>query len=192
MALVDLAELKSVLGIGNLYPDTQVQQVADAASDIVLEFLQRYDARAIAVAAPTTGTLKLTTGRSHAFYVGQALTLAGFTPTAFNGAAVVTVVGETTLTVTRAHAQAAFDDSRPLVPAGAIYDTAQRARYDTVPEVREAALAVAVDIWQSRVAPGGQLEAVDFTPGPYRLGRSLLSRVTGMLSRWMDTGSMVG
>jgi hypothetical protein len=192
MALVDLAELKGVLGIGNLYPDTQVQQVADAASNVVLEFLQRYDAEAVAVSAPTTGTLTLTTGKAHDFYVGQALTLVGMTPTAFNGAATVTVVTEKTLTVTRAHAQTAFDQPRSLIPPGAIYDTAQQARYNTVPEVREAALAIAVDIWQSRVAPGGQLEAVDFTPGPYRLGRSLLSRVTGLLSRWMDTGSMVG
>jgi hypothetical protein len=58
--------------------------------------------------------------------------------------------------------------------------------------VREAALAVAVDIWQSRVAPGGQIEGIDFTPGPYRLGRSLYSRVSGLLGRWVDTSALCG
>jgi hypothetical protein len=58
--------------------------------------------------------------------------------------------------------------------------------------VREAALTLAVDIWQSRVAPGGQLNAVDFTPGPYRMGRSMLARVSGLLAPWMATESMIG
>jgi hypothetical protein len=52
--------------------------------------------------------------------------------------------------------------------------------------------SIAVDIFQSRVAPGGQTEAIDFTPGPYRLGRSLTTRVSGLLARWLDTGTMVG
>ena len=37
-----------------------------------------------------------------------------------------------------------------------------------------------------------KIEAVDFTPGPYRMGRSLLSRVSGLLGRYMDTAALVG
>jgi hypothetical protein len=192
MPLVTKAELQATLNIGTLYADAVLDQVISSAEDTVLALLQRYEARAEAVSAPTTGTLEIDTPRPHDFYVGQALTLAGFTPTAFNGAAVVTKVEEKTLTVTRAHAQTAFDDKRPLIPAGNIYDTAQRNRYDTVPEVKEAALAIAVDIFQSRVAPGGQMQGIDFTPGPYRLGRSLFNRVSGLLARWTDTGTLVG
>ena len=192
MALVTRDELKTTLGIGDLYPNDVLDQVIESADNVILSLLSRYDAKAVAVAAPTTGTLTLTTSAPHLFYVDQTLTLAGMTPTQFNGAAVVTEITGTTLTVTRAHAQTAFDDPRPLIPAGEIYDTAQRARYETVPEVREAALAISVDIFQSRVAPGGQTEAIDFTPGPYRLGRSLLSRVLGLLAKWLDTGTMVG
>jgi len=39
MAYVDLAELKSVLGIGNIYADSVVQEVADSATNIVDPYL---------------------------------------------------------------------------------------------------------------------------------------------------------
>ena len=64
--------------------------------------------------------------------------------------------------------------------------------YDQVAPVREAALAIAVDLWQHRVAPGGQMQAADFTPGPYRLGRSMLGKVSGLLGPWLDVDGMVG
>lgn len=62
----------------------------------------------------------------------------------------------------------------------------------TVAPVREAALAIAVDLWSHRLAPGGQMQAADWTPGPWRLGRSLLSRVTGLLGPYLDADAMVG
>lgn len=60
------------------------------------------------------------------------------------------------------------------------------------PEVREAALAIAVDMWQARKAPGGQAQAADWTPGPYRLGRSILGRVSGLIGDHLDPRGMVG
>jgi hypothetical protein len=36
------------------------------------------------------------------------------------------------------------------------------------------------------------MQGIDFTPGPYRLGRSLFTRVSGLLGRWVDTGSLIG
>ena len=64
--------------------------------------------------------------------------------------------------------------------------------YEQVPEVREAAMALALEVWQHRFAPGGQNQAVDWTPGPFRLGRSLVSKVQGMLANHLDTEGMVG
>ena len=64
--------------------------------------------------------------------------------------------------------------------------------YDSVPSVREASLAVAIEIFQQRTAPGGTMQAVDFTPGPHRLGQALLTRVRGLLAPYMDMGGFVG
>jgi hypothetical protein len=51
---------------------------------------------------------------------------------------------------------------------------------------------VSVEVFQSRIAPGGQIEGIDFTNvSPYRLGRSLFNRVSGLLGPYIDTDSMV-
>jgi hypothetical protein len=193
MALVDLAEFKSTLGVGNLYPDAQLQGVMDAAEDVILSMLQQYGYSVERLCCTTANTIRMRTTTPYDFYVGQAVTLSGLVPGQYNGTAVIaTLLDDNQLEVTKTHGQTPFSEEHPLIPPGRIADTAQLAVYDTIEEVREAALAVAVDIWQSRVAPGGQLEAVDFTPGPYRLGRSLISRVSGLLGRWINTAAMVG
>ena len=58
--------------------------------------------------------------------------------------------------------------------------------------VAQAALQLAVNVYQAAAAAGGQNVAMDWTPGPYRMGRSLLSTVSGLLAPWQSTGSMVG
>ena len=58
--------------------------------------------------------------------------------------------------------------------------------------MREAALATAVDVFQSTKAPGGTPAGVDFQPAPFRMGRSLLSKVGGLLAPYMDVDGMIG
>jgi hypothetical protein len=78
-----------------------------------------------------------------------------------------------------------------VVPYGKVTAT-QYIDYSLIPEVRESALAVAADIWITRTGTLGQ-SGVDFqSPAPYRLGRSLFTRVSGLLGRWIDTNAMVG
>lgn len=57
---------------------------------------------------------------------------------------------------------------------------------------KEAALAVAVEIYQARTAAGGQAIATDFSPGPYRLSVWLTRRVMALLAPYMNVGGMVG
>jgi hypothetical protein len=193
VALIELSEFKTTLGVGNLYPDSQLQGVMDAAEDVVLSMLQQYAYSVDRLCCTTANTIKMRTTIPHDLYVGQTVTLSGLVPSQYNGTATVSkLVSDVELEVTKAHGQTPFSDEHPLIPPGRIADSAQAAVYDTIEEVREAALAVAVDIWQSRVAPGGQIEGIDFTPGPYRLGRSLYSRVSGLLGRWVDTRALTG
>jgi hypothetical protein len=110
--IIDLADFKVVLGVGDLYADEDLERVTQAATNILLAYLIQ-------------------------------------------------------------------DEDDPI-------------DYALVPEVVEAATAIAVDMWQSRLAPGGTINAIDFTPGPYRMGKSLITRVSGLIGQHMDTGSFVG
>ena len=202
MPLITLSEFKSVLGVGNLYPDAQLEQVADAASDVILDLLQRYKATIdqiccpVTVTPPGTGTtIRFRTTDDHVFQVGQVVVLRGTGIPGFDGRNLeITELVDSRIIL--AESNTPWDpgtfDPRPLIPLATLLLKESEDYYAVIPEVREAALAVAVDIWQSRVAPGGQMEAVDFTPGPYRLGRSLYTRVSGLLGRWVDTGSLAG
>lgn len=57
---------------------------------------------------------------------------------------------------------------------------------------KHAGLIIGVDIWQSRTAAGGQPVALDFQPGPYQMGRSLTTRVAGLIAPYRDTGALAG
>jgi hypothetical protein len=60
------------------------------------------------------------------------------------------------------------------------------------PACKEAALAVAVEIFQARTAAGGQAVATDFSPGPYRLSVWMTRRVMSLLGPYMDVKGMIG
>jgi len=202
MALVTRDELKTTLGIGDLYANDVLDQVINSASSVILSMLTR-DRHKIdqacctaSVPAPGTGTrVRFRTTAPHGFAVGTAIRIGEFPRQNWTGRQLVVVeVPEENIVVAESQTPwtPGVTEPTPIIPNGVVYREASFAFYDAIPEVREAALAIAVDIFQSRVAPGGQTEAIDFTPGPYRLGRSLISRVTGLLGRWLDPGSMVG
>jgi len=202
MALVTREELKLTLGIGDLYSNDVIDQVINTSQNVILSILVRDRAFidqaccSAAVPAPGTGTrVRFRTVEPHGFTVGTDIRIGEFPRAQWSGRELEVVELEGDLIVI-AESQTPWNpgvtDPEPIVPNGVVYRESAFAFYDDIPEVREAALAIAVDVFQSRVAPGGQMEAVDFTPGPYRLGRSLYTRVSGLLGRWVDTGSMVG
>lgn len=202
-SLVSVAELKAILGIGNLYPDATLEQIGQAATDVILAYLVQNREAVIATSCtdskvgPATGTvIKFVVSRPTTFQVGQTVQFGLVASTVLSGRQLdVTAVDGDLVTITATSTtvlQPGLYDDRPVIPFASVYDHASIDFYAEVPEVLEAVTAIAVDMFQSRVAPGGQIEAVDFTPGPYRMGRSLLTRVSGLLGRWMDVGSLVG
>jgi hypothetical protein len=62
----------------------------------------------------------------------------------------------------------------------------------SVAPVHEAALAVAIDVLQSRNAAGGQSVGFEVTGGPYRMGSALWGKVAGLVAPWAAQGSEVG
>jgi len=208
MALITLAELKSVLGIGDIYADAIVQACADSAENIILSYLTFDDVTIKAVLLEDNVATFYCFENS--FVVGQAVTVTGC-GSPFNGARIVTEIGysfgppfdgsrtfDALLFQTygapffRAAITNADISERRIIPSGRAVLTSQAALYDTTPEVREAALAVACDIWITRTGTLGQ-QGVDFqSPAPYRLGRSMLTRVSGLLGKHLDTRGYLG
>jgi hypothetical protein len=191
MPLIALSELKSVLGIGNIYADSDVQEVADAAENILLSYLI-FDDVAINAVELTSNVTRFYC-YDNTFVVGQALTVTGC-GSPFNGSRTVSKTGYDEYGVSWFEAAITNADitKRRIIPNGRAVLTSQATLYDTTPEVREAALAIACDIWITRTGTLGQ-QGVDFqSPAPYRLGRSMLTRVSGLLGKHLDTRGYLG
>ena len=191
MALIDLDELKSVLGIGDIYADSIVQGVADAAEDIILSYLI-FDDVSIKGVSLTSNVARFFCF-DNTFVAGQVLTVSNC-GAPFDGSHTVTESGHDEYGVTFFEAAITNADitKRMVIPNGRAVLASQAALYDGVFEVREAALSVAADIWITRTGTLGQ-SGVDFqSPAPYRLGRSMLTRVSGLLGKHLDTRGYLG
>ena len=90
MALITLAELKSVLGIGDIYADAIVQACADSAENIILSYLI-FDDVAINAVSLTSNVARFYC-YENTFVVGQALTVSKC-GAPFDGSRTVTAVG---------------------------------------------------------------------------------------------------
>ena len=64
--------------------------------------------------------------------------------------------------------------------------------YSTTPAINEAAMMLAVDIWQARQQSSIGGVSPDFQPSPYRMGNQLMGRVRGLISPYTSPRSMVG
>jgi hypothetical protein len=187
MSKIDLDELRTTLGVGTLYPDSTLQQVADAAENLI-DGLLDYNRCSIASAQISNNVVTYWTADRHTLSVGDSVTVSG-TDATFNGTFTVATRNDFWFTVAR---NANNTELKRYKPFGQAILVSQALIYDSVPSVREAALAVAIEIFQQRTAPGGTMQAVDFTPGPHRLGQALLTRVRGLLAPYMDMGGLVG
>jgi hypothetical protein len=192
MALITLSELKAVLGIGDIYDNAIVQQVADAAENILLSYLI-FDDVAINAVSLTDNVARFYC-YNNTFVVGQQLSVTNC-GSPFNGSRTVTKEGVDEYGVTFFEAAINNNNDIPkqrIIPSGRAVLSSQAALYDQVDEVREACMAIACDIWITRTGTLGQ-QGVDFqSPAPYRLGRSMLTRVSGLLGKHLDTRGYLG
>ena len=191
MSYTTVAELRSALGVGSLYADATLQEVCDAADNVLIPFLWTNDNFNVAHSNTTTeGTLyfdELVTGT---YYVGQSVTITK-NGSPFNGTKTITGVGEYSITFAVTGTPTATE-YHPVVPYGVVSGVTQNT-YSSIPAVKEASLMLAIAIWQARQAPSGQGMSVDgFTPSPFTMSNTLLARVRGLLAPYLDPRSMVG
>jgi hypothetical protein len=190
MALTTVAELRTALGVGTLYTDAVLQQVCDAADNVLLPFLWKNQQPIVAHGnTGTVGTLYFNNDIQEVFYVGQSVTISG-AGTKYNGTKTITAVSPYSFSITTTHTN---DNPRHTVEPYGIAAAETYTDYATIPAIQEASLMISIDIWQSRQAPSSGGVTIDgYAPSPYRMGNTLLARVRGLLAPYLDPRSMVG
>jgi hypothetical protein len=184
-----VAELRSALGIGTLYTDAVVDEVCQAAEDIVFSYLWKNEVNNYAHSNIVgSGTLYFNNSVRNIFYVGQTVSITN-NGAIFAGNKVITSMTDFSITVTTSHTTPEAIHS--VQPYGTVAGT-QYHNYSNVAAVNEAALMVAVDIWQARQASNAGGISPDFQPSPYRMGNTLLARVRGLLAPYLSPNSLVG
>jgi hypothetical protein len=209
-SIVTVAELRSILGVStSLYSDAYLTDVIDTSEAVILPMLVKYASPISKVQLENNVATYAVLGNNN-FSEGQSVVITGC-GSPFNGT--FTILESSNLDfddIVINSNQRIFIDGlykdftayftvaitnanileRNVIPSG-LATLSGAATYVGVPAVESAVLAVAVEVFQSRIAPGGQIEGIDFTSvSPYRLGRSLFNRVSGLLGQYLDVETM--
>lgn len=192
-SIVTASQLRSVLGVSSaLYSDAYLDDIIDTAEGVILPLLTAHSV-AVTYVEIETNVAYFTTQMAHQFVEGQSIILAGIVPATFNGTRTVTDdhLSEFIFTTALVNSDITL---RATIPAGRATLSGQAASviYIGNSNVESAVLNVSVEVFQSRVAPGGQIEGVDFSPSPFRMGRSLYNRISGLLGNQVDVNSVIG
>jgi len=185
--IITASELRSVLGVSSsLYADSVLSDIIDSAEAVILPMLNSYSV-AIDAVSLNNNIAYFSTPNLQPFNEGQSVVIAGC-GTPFNGTRTITTDKLDDFTFSAAITNADVI-SKNIIPSGTATLTGA-ATYVGNSAVETAVTVVSVEIFQSRTAPGGQIEGVDFAPTPFRMGRSLYNRVSGLLGPIVDVGSI--
>jgi len=206
--IITATQLRSVLGVSSsLYNDAYLNQIIDSAEAVVLPMLVTYSVPIGGTQIISNEAYIYTVGR-HPFNEGQSVVITG-AGTPYNGTRTITSVNLDTFAVTSVGLITqiyrdptenfmtlfTFDltnadiNFRQVIPSGKA-TLSGASTYVGNAAVESAIYVVSTEIFQSRTAAGGQIEGVDFAPTPYRMGKSLLSRVSGLLAPYLDEGAI--
>lgn len=188
---VTKAELRANLGIGALYSDAIVEEVCQAAENLLIEKLWFNEQTVYAISADgTTGRIYINDNRQQ-FVVGDTITVENVRQH-FNGSQTITaIVNNGEHYIEFVDAQITTRDYHTIAPFGRVYGSTS-IDYATLPQVREAAMLIAVDIWQARQMSATGGISPDFQPSPYRMGNTLMARVRGLIADYLHPGGLVG
>jgi hypothetical protein len=188
---VTVAQLRSNLGIGTLYADSVVENVCQAAENLIKEKLWFNEQTVYAISAEgTTGRIYIADNRQQ-FIVGDVITVENVRQH-FNGVHTITAVYNNNVKyIEFVKAQIVTREYHNIAPYGRVFG-ATSIDYETLPQVREAAMMIAVDIFQARQMSSTGGISPDFQPSPYRMGNTLMARVRGLLADYLHPGGLVG
>ena len=212
--MVTMQELRTNLGIGTLYTDATVEECCQTAEDLVSAYLWHNDAPVVG-SSISNNVATLVLANPGIFVTGQSIVVSNCGATyngtytltgSFPGTTVPASIG-TAFWSTYAfssypngysiiqYAKVAADDPFHFVkPYGRALGPEHKAQaYTATPAIREAAMIVAVDVWQSRqVSQTGGVGMDGITASPYRMGYQLINRVRGLIQPYSSPNSLVG
>lgn len=210
---VTAAELRANLGIGSLYSDAIIEEVCQTSEDLLNEFLW-FDSYPVVGAGLYNNVAMVVISAPVSYVTGQSVTLSGCGST-FNGTKTITGTypytngsvtlpyfinfpfnyyqfprGYSMIQFTKTNADVNYSQ---IVPYGKVFgvDT-KTTSYATTPAVREAAMILAVQIFQSRQVPNGGGMDMAMGPAPFQIGNSLMARVRSLIAPYLSPRSMVG
>ena len=189
-AIITATQLRSVLGVSSsLYSDAYLDDIIDTAEQAILPLLIQ-NSTAVVEYGLDTNVATFYTRRVHTFVVGQSIVVTGL-PAPFTATHTVTEITETSFSAALTSTDVT---RRQIIPNGIATLSGYSAAtlYVGNSSIESAIYAVSIEVFQSRTAAGGQIEGVDFGATPYRMGRSLLNRVIGLLGNYIDVETMVG
>tara|TARA_R110000868_G_scaffold15592_1_gene70892 strand:+ start:60 stop:635 length:576 start_codon:yes stop_codon:yes gene_type:complete len=188
-AIVTASQLRSILGVSSsLYDDAYLTEIIDTSEAVILPMLVA-NSNAVNAFKLKDNVATYYTQREHYFVAGQSIVVSGL-PSPFTDTVTVVDAGLFYFTASVTGSDVTL---RASVPNGlAILDGYSAAEiYAGNQAIESAILAVSVEVFQSRIAAGGQIEGVDFASTPYRMGRSLTNRVSTLLMPFLDMETVV-
>jgi len=211
---VTMQELRTNLNIGTLYSDSDVETCCQAAEDQINSFLW-FDSAPVVGTALVSNVATVMLANPGIFTVGETVAISGAGST-FNGS--YTITGTFPFSTGTSNLLPAFNlqlnyyqnpqgysfiqytktaanqNFRRVLPYGtALGADTKTTAYAANASVREAAMIMAVDIWQARqVSQTGGVSTDVFSPSPYRMGNTMIGKIRGLLAPWMSPKSMVG
>jgi hypothetical protein len=188
-AIITASQLRTVLGVSvSLYSDAYLDEIINTAEAVILPMLVA-NTSAVNAYKLESNVATYYTQRPHYFVAGQSVIVAGL-PSPFSATVTVVDVKEYSFTAAVTNANVTLRDIIPMGSATLSGYSAADLYANNAP-IESAILAVSVEVFQSRVAAGGQIEGVDFTATPYRMGRSLTNRVSTLLMPYLDVETVV-
>lgn len=189
-AIITATQLRSVLGVSSsLYDDNYLNDIIDTAEQAILPLLIQ-NSTAVIEYSLQDNVATFYTRNVHNFVIGQSIVITGL-PAPFTATHTLTAITDSSFSAALTSSDVT---RRQIIPNGIATLSGYSAAtlYVGNASVESAIYAVSIEVFQSRTAAGGQIEGLDFATSPYRMGRSLINRVIGILGNYIDVDSMVG
>lgn len=210
-------ELRTVLGVGTLYPTADLELACQTAEDTLNQYLW-FNSYPVIGCTVVSNKVTLVISAPVSYTAGQTITVSGV-GASYNGSHTVTATYPWSqgsgsfplftyffpytyytfpkgysLIQYNATGTVADENYRQVIPYGKTLGADTKATtYSAEPAIRQAALMLAVDVWQARQAPSSGGVSVDgMTPSPYRLGAAMLAKVNGLIAPYRSPRAMIG